>query len=85
MKNEILWIIEEFELGAITAFECIQQIKAKTKSYMNENWQIVCYSKQSDWEQVVRRNLSEENAYEMLAELNCSEANGYQGFYVNKD
>tara|TARA_A100001015_G_scaffold262486_1_gene308739 strand:- start:1159 stop:1260 length:102 start_codon:yes stop_codon:yes gene_type:complete len=31
MKNEILWIIEEFELGAITAFECIQQIKAKTK------------------------------------------------------
>ena len=51
---------------------------------MNENWQIVCYSKQSDWEQVVRRNLSEENAYEMLAELNCSEANGYQGFYVNK-
>ena len=51
---------------------------------MNENWQIVCYSKESDWEQVVRRNLSEENAYEILAELNCSEANGYQGFYINK-
>ena len=51
---------------------------------MNENWQIVCYSKQSDWEQVVRRNLSEENAYEILAELNASEANGYQGFYVNR-
>jgi hypothetical protein len=31
MKKEILWIIEEFELGAITAFECIQQIKVKTK------------------------------------------------------
>ena len=51
---------------------------------MNENWQIVCYSKESDWEQVVRRNLSEENAYEILAELNSSEANGYQGFYVNR-
>ena len=51
---------------------------------MNKNWQIVCYSKESDWEQVIRRNLTEENAYEMLAELNCSEANGYQGFYVNR-
>jgi hypothetical protein len=30
-KNEILWIIEEFHLGAITAFECIQQIKEKVK------------------------------------------------------
>ena len=51
---------------------------------MNENWQIVCYSKDSDWEQVIKTGLSEENAYEILAELNCSEANGYQGFYVNK-
>jgi hypothetical protein len=51
---------------------------------MNENWQIVCYSKESDWEQVVQRNLSEENAYEILAELNSSEANGYQGFYVSR-
>jgi hypothetical protein len=51
---------------------------------MNENWQIVCYSKDSDWEQVILRNLTEENAYEILAELNRSEANGYQGFYVNK-
>lgn len=33
MKNELLWIIEEFELGAITAFECIQQIKEKVKEY----------------------------------------------------
>ena len=51
---------------------------------MNENWQIVCYSKESDWEQVVQRNLSQENAYEILAELNSSEANGYQGFYVSR-
>ena len=51
---------------------------------MNENWQIVCYSKESDWEQVVQRNLSEENAYEILAEMNSQEANGYQGFYVNR-
>ena len=52
---------------------------------MNENWQIVCYSKQSDWEQAVRRNLSEENAHEILAELHSSEENGYQGFYMNRD
>ena len=51
---------------------------------MNENWQIVCYSKDSDWEQVIKTGLSEENAYEMLAEYNAFEANGYQGFYVNK-
>ena len=51
---------------------------------MNENWQIVCYSKDSDWEQVIKTGLSEENAYEILAELNCSESNGYQGFYANK-
>ena len=49
---------------------------------MNENWQIVCYSKDSDWEQVIKTGLSEENAYEILAELNSSEANSYQGFYV---
>lgn len=51
---------------------------------MNENWQIVCYSKESDWEQVVRTNLSEENACEILAEMNSQESNGYQGFYVNR-
>tara|TARA_B100000035_G_C20857601_1_gene490385 strand:- start:442 stop:651 length:210 start_codon:yes stop_codon:yes gene_type:complete len=51
---------------------------------MNENWQVVCYSKNSDWEQVVHTGLSEENAYEFLAELNAVEANGEQGFYVNK-
>ena len=51
---------------------------------MNENYQIVCYSKNSDWEQVIQKGLSEENANEILAELNCSEANGYQGFYVNR-
>ena len=51
---------------------------------MNENYQIVCYSKNSDWEQVIQKGLSEENANEILAELNCSEANGQQGFYVNK-
>ena len=49
-----------------------------------ENWQIVCYSKESDWEQVVRRNLTEENAYEILAEMHTQEAYGYQGFYVNR-
>ena len=31
VSNELLWTIEEFELGAITAFECIQQIKEKVK------------------------------------------------------
>ena len=51
---------------------------------MNENWQVVCYSKNSDWEQIIRRGLSEENANEILAELNASEANSEQGFYVNK-
>ena len=49
-----------------------------------ENWQVVCYSKNSDWEQVVYRGLSEENANEFLAELNAAEANGEQGFYVNR-
>ena len=37
---------------------------------MNENYQIVCYSKDSAWE--------------VLAEYNSMEANGYQGFYVNQ-
>lgn len=50
-----------------------------------DNWKIVCYSKESDWEQVVRRNLSKENAYEILAEMNASEANSYQGFYVTNN
>ena len=49
-----------------------------------ENWQVVCYSKNSDWEQVVHKGLSEENANEFLAELNAAEANGEQGFYVNR-
>tara|TARA_R100001126_G_C4791000_1_gene131879 strand:- start:66 stop:260 length:195 start_codon:yes stop_codon:yes gene_type:complete len=31
IKNEMLWSIEEFHLGAITAFECIEQIKGKIK------------------------------------------------------
>ena len=31
MKEEILDVIWEFELGAITAFECIQQIKEKVE------------------------------------------------------
>jgi len=30
-KNQILWIIEEFHLGAITAIQCIEQIKEKVK------------------------------------------------------
>ena len=51
---------------------------------MNENYQVVCYSKDSDWEQVIKTGLSEENAWEMLAEYNSMEANGYQGFYVNQ-
>ena len=49
---------------------------------MNEDYQVVCYSRQSDWEQVVRKGLTEENALEMLAEYNSMEANSYQGFYV---
>jgi hypothetical protein len=28
MDKEILFIIEEFEIGSITAFECINQIKS---------------------------------------------------------
>ena len=31
VKNELLWNIEEFHLGAISAFECIEQIKEKIK------------------------------------------------------
>jgi hypothetical protein len=31
VKNDLLWNIEEFHLGAITAFECIEQIKEKVK------------------------------------------------------
>ena len=51
---------------------------------MKENYQIVCYSKDSDWEQVIKTGLSEENAWEMLAEYNSMEANGHQGFYINQ-
>jgi len=29
MKEEILFIIEEYEIGSINAFECIKQIKEK--------------------------------------------------------
>ena len=29
MREDILFIIEEFELGGINAFECIKQIKEK--------------------------------------------------------
>jgi len=32
MKEEILFIIEEFELGGINAFECVKQIKEKLNS-----------------------------------------------------
>ena len=31
VKNELLWIVEEFELGGVTAFDCIQKIKQKVK------------------------------------------------------
>jgi len=31
MKEEILFIIEEYELGGINAFECIKRIKEKLK------------------------------------------------------
>ena len=31
IKNDLLWNIEEFHLGAISAFECIEQIKGKIK------------------------------------------------------
>ena len=60
------------------------QEKLNTRNMNEENWQVVCYSKNSDWEQVVHRGLSEENANEFLAELNAAEANGEQGFYVNR-
>ncbi len=51
---------------------------------MSYKYKIVCCSKTSDCEQVIREGLDEENAYEMLAELNASEANHEQGFYVTK-
>ena len=51
---------------------------------MSYKYKIVCCSKTSYWEQVIREGLDEENAYEMLAELNASEANHEQGFYVTK-
>ena len=31
IKNDLLWNIEQFHLGAITVFECIEQIKEKVK------------------------------------------------------
>tara|TARA_B100000287_G_C20631830_1_gene780107 strand:- start:1599 stop:1793 length:195 start_codon:yes stop_codon:yes gene_type:complete len=31
VKNDLLWNIEQFHLGAISAFECIEQIKEKIK------------------------------------------------------
>ena len=31
IKNDLLWIVEEFELGGVTPFDCIQQIKEKVK------------------------------------------------------
>jgi len=31
VKNDLLWNIEEFHLGAISAFECIERIKEKIK------------------------------------------------------
>ena len=31
VKNELLWNIEEFHLGGISAFECIERIKEKIK------------------------------------------------------
>ena len=31
IKNDLLWYIEEFHLGAISAFECIEQIKEKVE------------------------------------------------------
>ena len=31
IKNELLWNIEEFYLGGISAFECIERIKEKIK------------------------------------------------------
>jgi len=31
IKNDLLWNIEQFHLGATTAFECIEQIKEKVK------------------------------------------------------
>ena len=31
IKNDLLWTIEEFELGGVTAFNCVQQIKEKVK------------------------------------------------------
>lgn len=35
MKEEILYIIEEFEIGSINAFECIKQIKEKLNNIKN--------------------------------------------------
>lgn len=51
---------------------------------MSYNYKIVCCSKTSDWEQVIRTGLDKENAQEILAELNTSEANYEQGFYITK-
>ena len=33
MDKEILFIIEEFEIGSISAFDCIKQIKEKIEDY----------------------------------------------------
>jgi len=57
---------------------------------MNDyNYQIVCYSKESDWEQVIRRGLDETAAHEMLAEFNASSAKcgsrNLEGYYVTRE
>jgi len=49
-------------------------------------YSIICYSKESDWEQPVRTKLDKAQAEEMCSELNASASmNGSRdGYYVTK-
>ena len=53
-----------------------------------ENYKIVCYSKESDWEQVIRKGLTEEEANETLGELEMesqfSGSHHLEGYYISQ-
>ena len=53
-----------------------------------EDYKIVCYSKESDWEQVIREGLTEEEANETLGELEMegrmSGLGHLEGYYISQ-
>ena len=53
-----------------------------------ENYKIVCYSKESDWEQVIQEGLTEEEAKETIGELEMegriSGSGHLEGYYISQ-